>query len=223
MSKSPLALLLGLTLHAQQAIVNLPSADITPKGKNFLMHETQATPWGSARAWSGTNFYSYGVGRSTELAVTSYNGGSPLAGNFATGVGFKSAPVVAKTWNVKQTFGSMFILNHRGTGTGHFSYTHTSFELPKLETRISAGGFAGSRALFGKNTANFIAGIEQPILHHRFTLLAEWIAGKHELGFFIPGILFHPRKNHFIVAAYKIPNYAVNGKTGIVLEYGLIF
>ena len=116
-----------MTLHAQQAIVNLPSADITPEGKNFLLDENQVTPWGAARAWSGTNFYSYGVGRFTELAVTSYNGGSPLAGNFATGVGFKSAPVVAKTSNVKQTFGSMLTPNHRATGAGHFSHTHTSF------------------------------------------------------------------------------------------------
>ncbi len=223
MFKLPLALLLGLSLHAQQAIVNLPSADITPKGKHFLMHETQATPWGSTRSWSGTNFYSYGVGHATELAVTSYNGGSPLPGNFATGIGFKSAPMISKKRNVKQTFGSMLILNHRGAGAGHFTYTHTSLELPKLETRISAGGFVGSRALFGKSTGNFIAGIEQPIIHHRFTILAEWIAGKHELGFFIPGQLFHPKKNQFIVAAYKIPNYAVNGKSGIVLEYGLIF
>ncbi len=67
----------------------------------------------------------------------------------------------------------MLIFNRCGAGVGNFTYTHTSFELPKLETRVSAGGFADSRAPFGKYADNFIAGMEQPIIHHRFTILAE--------------------------------------------------
>ncbi|OYW08222.1 MAG: hypothetical protein B7X34_09080 [Acidobacteriia bacterium 12-62-4] len=124
--------------YGQQAIVNMPSADITPKGKHFLMHETQARAWGPGRSWSGTNFYAYGVGRSTELAVTSYNGGSPLARTFSTGVGFKSAP---QFWResrpeleAKLTVGQMMLFNHRGGGLGSFTYTHGSF-------RVLNGGF----------------------------------------------------------------------------------
>ena len=63
--------------YAQQAIVNMPSADITPKGKHFLMHETQTRAWNPGRYWLATNFYAYGIGRDTELALTSYNAGSP--------------------------------------------------------------------------------------------------------------------------------------------------
>ena len=83
----------------------------------------------------------------------------------------------------------MLILSHRGAGVSHFAYSQA------------------------RNP--YLRRSEQPILHHPFTLLAEWIAGQHELGFFIPGILSHPRKSQFIVAA--------NGKTGLALEYGLIF
>jgi len=78
--------------YCQQAIVNMPSADITPKGKHFLMHETQVRPQMAGRYWHGTNFYAYEVGKSTELAVTNYNAGGPAAKNFATGIGFKSSP-----------------------------------------------------------------------------------------------------------------------------------
>lgn len=31
---------------AQQAIINMPSADIKPKGNHFFMHETQTKWWG---------------------------------------------------------------------------------------------------------------------------------------------------------------------------------
>ena len=92
----PLVLFVVSLASGQQAIINMPSADITPKGKHFLMHVTQTRAWQPARSWSGTNFYAYGTGHSTELAVTSYNGGSPLSKNFATGIGFKAAPQLWK-------------------------------------------------------------------------------------------------------------------------------
>ena len=212
---------------AQQAIVNMPSADVTPKGAHFLMHETQMKSWGAKQFWSGTNFYAYGAGKATEIAITSYNGGSPLSTEFATGIGVKSAPQIFKKSlpqrEVKLTFGTMGILNHRGSGFGNFSYAHLSFRVPKLDTRLTGGGWVGTRQLFAKNTGNFLAGVEQP-LGKRFVLLGEWFAGNHDFGYFIPGILFHPRKNHFIVAAYKIPNPGNrSGVEGIVLEYGLVW
>jgi hypothetical protein len=212
--------------YAQQAIVNMPSADITPKGKHFLMHETQTRAWNPGRYWLATNFYAYGIGRDTELALTSYNAGSPKSPDFSTGVGFKSAPKILKNRfgerDLRQTFGSMLIVNHRGLGVGHFSYTHTSFRAPKLDTRLTVGGWAGTRQLFKKNTGNVLAGVEQPV-GHKMILLAEWFAGNHDFGFFIPGVLFHPAKDQFIVVAYKIPNNPRNGSPGFVLEYGLIF
>lgn len=204
----------------------MPSADITPKGKHFLMHETQFRSWRPDRSWSGTNFYAYGVGAQTELAITSYNGGSPLAPNFATGVGFKSAPQFLKDSHpdleLKLTFGQMAIFNHRGSGLGSFTYSHASFRLPKARTRISAGGWGGTRQLFERNTGGVLAGVEQP-LGKRFILLGEWLSGRHDFGYAIPGVLFHPAKNQAIVFGYKIPTGAEGGKTGIVLEYGITF
>ena len=222
----PLILFAVSLASGQQAIINMPSADITPKGKHFLMHETQTRAWQPARSWSGTNFYAYGTGHSTELAVTSYNGGSPLSKNFATGIGFKAAPQLWKhskpELELKLTFGQMAILNHRGSGLGSFTYAHTSFRLPDLSTRISIGGWAGTRQLFDRNTGGVLAGVEQP-LGRRWVLLGEWFSGRHDLGFAVPGVMFHPSKKQVIVAGWKIPTRASNGKSGLILEYGLTF
>lgn len=228
----PFTFALGLLLasagagSAQQAIINMPSADITPKGRHFIMHETQLRAWQPGRAWAGTNFYAYGAGRSTELAVTSYNAGRPLEPNFATGVGFKSSP---RFWarsrprlQARLTFGQMAIFNHRGGGLGSFSYAHASFRLPRSDTRISAGGFAGTRQLFKRNTGGALLGAEHPI-GKRWVLLAEWFSGRHDFGYAVPGILFHPAKRHMIVAGWKIPAGAEKGRSGLVLEYGLTF
>jgi hypothetical protein len=205
----------------------MPSADITPKGKTFLMHETQWRPQSNGRYWYGTNFFARGVGKSTEIAVTSYNSGSPAARNFATGIGFKSSPqFFAKSHaklELKLTVGQMAILNHRGKGLGSFSYSHLSFRTPGTHTRLTAGGFYGTEELFLKNTGNFLASFEQPLFHHKMQIVGEWLRGKHDFGFFIPGVSFHLPKNQVIVVAYKIANNPANGANGLVLEYGLTF
>ena len=221
-----LLLAFPLLAPAQQAIINVPSADITPKGKHFLMHESQFRSWQPGRSWSGTNFYALGLGRATEVAVTSYNGGAPLASNFATGVGFKSAPQFWKQsrprLEAKLTFGQMAIFNHRGSGLGSFTYTHASFRAPRLKTRLSAGGWAATRQLVDRNTGGVLLGAEHPI-GSRWILLAEWVSGRHALGYAVPGVFFHPSKSQIVVFGFKVPTGAPDGKSGLVLEYGLTF
>jgi hypothetical protein len=212
---------------AQQAIINLPSADVTPKGKNFLMHETQWKGWGKDGYWYGTNFYAYGLGKSTELAITNWNSGTPASPDFATGIGYKSNPQILKEKfphsEVRLTFGQMAVISHRGLGLGHFSYSHLSFRTPVTHTRLTGGGFFGTRQLFGKNTGHFIAGLEQPLMkHERLVWVNEWFAGNHDFGYYITGVLVQPYKKNMFVVAYKIPNH-VKGTPGIVLEYGLTF
>jgi hypothetical protein len=220
--------LIGLqkSAAAQQAIVNLPSADITPKGQHFLMHEMQTRPFGDNRFWYGTNFYCYGVGKNTELAVTTYNSGTPQALNENVGVGFKTAvPLFAGSHpnrEIKWTFGKMTTYNLRGRGMGGFVYTHGSFRLPKLQTRLTAGVSGGSRTLFKKNTVHAITGFEHPIIKHRLYAIGEWFSGRHDFGFFTPGVLFHPKtERQVIVIAYKIANNRANGANGLVFEYGM--
>lgn len=214
-------------LFAQQAIINMPSADITPRGKNFLMHETQWRWQQPGPYWYGTNFYCYGIGHATELTLTNYNTGVPSSPDFSTGIGFKSSPVIFKDRfperEIKLTIGQKAIFSHRGAGLGSFSYGHLSGRIPKLETRITAGAFASTRQLAGRATADFLGGVEQPLgAGGKIVFVNEWFRGRHDLGFFITGLLVHPGK-HIFVIAYKFPNVPANGRSGLVLEYGLFF
>lgn len=219
------AVLCLCTVRAQQAIVNMPSADITAKGTGMLMHETQMRPFqaGTYRYWYGTNFLTYGVGKNTELALTTYNAGTPVATNQNVGVGFKSGiPLGNDARERKITVGSMALFNYMGKGVGNFSYAHYSWRLPHARTRLTMGGWVGTEQMFKKNTGNFLGGIEHPV-NKRFYLLAEWFAGKHDGGFFIPGVLFHPTPKQMVVVGYKIANNPQNGAGGFVVEYGFFF
>ena len=214
----------SLEVMAQQAIVNLPSADITPRGQVFLMHETQTRSWNPGRYWYGTNFLTVGVGRGTELALTTYNHGGPAAPNAAIGVGFKTGirlfeEALAKE-EVQLTVGQMLIVSTSGRGIGNFSYGHGSFRLPRAGTRITAGISGGTDELFKKDTVHFIGAVEHK-LGKKWMLTAEWFSGRHDFGFLTPGVLYHPTPQTVIVVGYKIPNHATNGKAGFVFEFGI--
>lgn len=212
---------------AQQAIVNVPSADITPKGKNFFMHEAQVRTWGPQNFYSGTSFYCYGVGKSTEIAVTNYNLSTTAGANLATAVGFKSAPQFFKKnhdeLEVKLTVGQMAVMNHRGLGLGSFSYAHGSMKLPEIETRVTFGGYGATRQLLERNAGGVLAGIEHPLFHHKVVLLGEWFSGRHDFGAAIAGVLVHLPKKQLLVAGYKFPNSGDRSKQALVFEYGVFF
>ncbi len=59
--------------HAQQAIVTMPSADVTGPRQLFFMHESQVRVWGDRPYWAGTYFLTYGLGYGTELAATVFD------------------------------------------------------------------------------------------------------------------------------------------------------
>jgi hypothetical protein len=210
--------------RGQQAIINMPSADITPRGQVFLMHETQVRGWEPGRYWYGTNFMTYGVGKNTELALTTYNHGGPRTPNAAVGLGFKTGiPLFRKSLaerEVQLTVGNMMILSTTGRGIGNFSYGHGSLRLPRTGTRVTAGISGGTDELFKKDTVHFIGAVEHK-LNKRWMVTAEWFSGRHDFGFFTPGVLFHPTPETVFVVGYKIPNHRSNGKAGFVVEFGI--
>lgn len=205
---------------AQQAIINLPSADQTPRGKQFFMHETQLAGT-NPTAWATTHFYTYGVTDRFELAATLYNLRTPRSDNTTLGLGFKGAQrLLTKRFpgrEVQFTYGYMLPVSLQGRGVGTWAYSHLSARLPVLETRITAGGGYATRQVLDKDAWTVLGGIEQPLPHH-FVLVMEWFSGRHNSSNLIPGLLYHS-KNWIFVAGYKFPNDPVE-RHGLVLEVG---
>lgn len=218
--------------HAQQAIVTLPSADITDKRTLFAMKESQLRMWGDQPMWNATFFLTYGIGYHTELAATFFNIGVPSTGHASLAIGSKSAlPLFADKlpWlDLKVTAGLMGLVSLDARGVGHWIYTHISFRLLKLQTRLSAGVSQGSKVLFLKdNATSFITAFEQPIPWiHGLTLTGEWFSGSHDLSNLIFGAAYHPNPKLIFVLGYKIPTkdrvFTAN-EQALVFELGAFF
>ena len=218
--------------RAQQAIVTMPSADITDRGVTFAMKESQLRVWGPKPMWNATFFLTYGIGHHTELAATFFNIGVPATRNASLAVGEKtSLPLFAERWpqlELKLTFGAMGLLSLEAQGAGYWLYSHLSLRLPRIETRLSAGFSVGSQVLFLKDEAtSFIASIEQPLPWlHGLVLTAEWFSGSHDLSNLIFGAAYHPTPRVIFVLGYKIPtkdaHFALS-EQALVGEIGFFF
>lgn len=216
---------------AQQAIVSLPSADITPKHELFVMQESQIRPFGNKPYWNTTNFYCFGLGYHTELAITTFNLGVPGTGNVSVGQGFKtSLPILTgllPTSEVTVTFGAMALFSISRFEVGHWVYAHLSGRLPVTRTRLTVGYSHGSRHLFERhNVSSFMAAIEQPLGTDKLNLVAEWFSGEHDLGNFIWGLVFHPNHHWIFVLGHKVPTSGPvfgKDKMAMVTEVGLFF
>jgi hypothetical protein len=88
---------------------------------------------------------------------------------------------------LKVTAGQMTVLNHRGKEWGSFSYSPLSVRAPR---RSDCRRFNGASALFLRNMGNMLGGMENALFHHKVELVAEWMRGQHDFGFFLPGIIF---------------------------------
>lgn len=216
-------------VSAMQTIFNVPSADVTPKGKVFLQEEAQFRSWNPDAFYLGTTYSAYGIGHNTEIDATLFNVGAPATQNISMGVGFKSAipiPGLKEKFPAREfklTVGSDILIGLEGNGVGNWSYAHLSGRVPKLNTRLTAGISYGTRQVFGKETTAFIAGVEQPVTK-KLTLLGDWFSGsEHFAGYLIVGGSYALPKNMTLYAGYQIPNSPQVGASGFVVELAKIF
>ena len=214
--------------QAQQTTINLPSADQTPGGRFFYLHESQALFWQGSNYWATTNFLTYGITDDIEACLTQYQLGFPAQAYSAIGFGYKATKQLfaesLPDLELKLSFGQMFPISTTGLGIGVWTYGFASFRLPVLQTRLAVGISQSPRQNFGINTVVMTASFEQPITDH-INILGEWFAGQlHENAYFIPGFNYHT-KTLVIIAGYKIANLPGDPKSqnGIVLEIGFFF
>ncbi len=220
-----IALILSIVLFgfcnqvlAQQTIFNVPSADITEKGKIFVQHESQF----SDDFGLFTNYGAYGIGKYTELDLTLFGVSTNNINNEVLGLGFKTTLPLHEKTETKLTFGSLIPISLRGNGVGGYTYSHLSTRLPKLQTRITSGVFIGTNILFGRDVICNISGIEQPVTK-KLSIIMDWYSGKHANGFLIPGVSYAFNPALVLYAGYQIANNRSNGNNGFVIELAKFF
>lgn len=209
---------------AQQTIFNVPSADITPKNKNFIQHESQFRAKDPDQFLNTTNYYARGIGHDIELDATLFNLASPASNNVSLGLGFKSSTKIQEN-NFSETrmiFGSQIPFSLQGNGVGYWVYGAPSVALRQSGTRITAGISSGTKQIFGESVTCFIGGFEQRITN-KLNLIADWYSGNHALGLMDAGFSYALPQEFVFYGGYQIPNSRKAGRNGFVVEISKIF
>ncbi len=216
-------------IYAQETVFNVPNADITEKGKVFLLQEVQFTPWNPDASAEFTTYSALGIGHNTEIDATLFNVGAPATENISLGIGFKKVmpiPVLKEKFpkrEFKLTVGSEVLTGLEGNGIGNWTYAHLSGRVPKLNTRLTGGVTYIGRQVSDVDSFAFLSAIEQPV-SKKITLLLDWYSGsEHFLGFLVVGGSYDLTKNTKIYAGYQMPNSPRNGTAGFIVQISRIF
>lgn len=207
--------------QAQQLIISIPNADITPNNEYVFTGESQL----KIEKESGTEnfmFGTYGVGYCTELALSAYNMKIPQSSvNPSVAPGFKTSLQIFREKldkrQVKLTGGQMIPVSLSGEGIGSWTYGHLSFRLPVLNTRLTGGANYGTVQIFARNQFSFLGGVEQP-LTEKLMFVADWVSGTHQFAALAAGLQGHINRDTALVAAYKLPNNTRSGEKAIIFE-----
>jgi hypothetical protein len=206
---------------AQQTIFDVPSADVSERHDYFFQHQTVARTWSPQKRWVQTNALGIGLGSHLEWDLTMFNLDFSRPSEIIGSTGFKvSLPISGEQSRIPTRFvlGDMIQGGSiAGRHVGNWSYAMINAELPLTHTRLTGGIHHGSALLFGEHTLGFLGGVEQPVTA-KWMIQGDWMSGRHDLGYTIPGIVYHPIRHWMLSLGYQLPNHHAPGYRAVVFE-----
>ena len=227
----------------QQNLFNVPSSDITVKGKLFFQQQVNFLTNGTAAL---NTTFCYGLGKDFEVGGNFLGGyidphapGSSLQTNSDA-----SKPPVYPFFTVNLQKG--FVLSRTfklGVGTqagfspgmhfGNFTYLNLVTVIPKAQLKLITGVNHGSETILGPGDLNpffssvydpvgFQFGVEKEIVHSNVLLLAEHISGTHSLGVSVIGLGYHLTDHWVLSAGWQFSSAGNETPNSLVLEFTFV-
>jgi hypothetical protein len=223
-----LAFIAPLELRAQQTLFNVPTTDVLDRGKIYAELDVSFKPTDS----SSINKFSSFVPRVVVGTGANVEVGLNITGNIQPGSDTATLVPTAK-WKFYQgkdngwafvVGNNLFIpVRNRSYGAGNYAYAEISKTF-KSGTRITAGGYDFTKNVVSSaNRGGGQFAFEQP-LNRKVTVAGDWYTGKHNSGYFTPGVIFKPFPKVTGYAAYSIGNdHPGRGNHFFLLEVGYNF
>jgi hypothetical protein len=201
-------LLFGLSAFGQQTIFNVPVTDVLSPGKVYVELDPS---WKISRPRAESFIPRIVVGVPGHIEV-----GVNFNGVLQTGPDQTVISPTAK-WNLYKagddglsiTIGDHLYVpagNNRSYSFGNYVYAEASFKF-KTGTRVTFGGyhFSPNVVAEGAQRAGGQFGFEQG-LTQKLSFSADWLTGKHALGYFTPGFAYTFNRRFSGTVGYSIGN-----------------
>ena len=211
--------------RAQQAVFNMPNADVLERGKIYVELDAAFKPNNQAALRKFSSFvprFVVGVGGNVEVGLN-------VTGNLNPGA--DSTTLVP---NVKWRFyrnekrgvalyggTHLFIpVRRRAYKFGTYSYLAAAKTINK--TRLTAGAFIAGKNVFAPRAvrAGGQFAIEQTV-NDKLTFAADWYTGRHASGYLTPGVIYKPHPRVTTYWSYSVGNAdAARGNHYFLFEIG---
>lgn len=222
---------LAAKAQAEQAIFNVPSADVLDSKVVYVETDWYFRPWDDGNGKAGSAYLRgmVGIGHNIELGLNS--GALDL---LHTSNPFLDLSAKWRPWqkefsnNEKPGSIAWYLGTNNGVGLydqvsgelRHLSYTAAALRVPGVQTRIEAGPYFATKYVFGERRFGGLATIEQPVpFVNGLTVAADWFSG--DGASFTPGLIY-AFKNLTAYAAYGLANTGRKDDL-ITLELGYTF
>lgn len=235
--KSLLASVLLATLgagsaRAQQNFFNVPSSEITPKGKLFFQQQLNVA---ETHQQSSTTL-DLGLGKNFEVGVN-YAGLSIIDDRKAHPIFNDSVrsynPFLLVNAQKRLELGEHLAVALGGqfgvtttlhVRNGGLVYCNMVYHNDAFGLKAVAGPYYASSSYFGEGTRLFNdliglqAGFEKSIVHERLVLQTDFISGTHDLGEVVPGAAWYLTPHWILSAGYQVPTFGSSSIHSLVFE-----
>lgn len=223
------------TVLGQQNLFNIPSGDITPKGKVFYQHQLNLYSdkleskahfvVGLGKGWdAGVNLVGKTLGlRNNLVFLANDNPGRGALSPFLL-------PTLQKQFRVSPrldvNMGTQAGMNLTGKFEnkefGWYNYALGVYYLQQRKSRLVAGVYHTNPLLMGPgNRVGMLLGYEIK-LTPRWYLMGDWMSGSNDAGVAVIGGMYNMSRRSQLCFGMLVPNPGNPGPVGLVLELNLL-
>jgi hypothetical protein len=219
-------------INAQQNLFNIPSGDITPKGKLFYQHQINTY----SDKFESKGHLVYGVGKNWDVGLNLVGTGAYFHPEwkviYNSDFSKKEAlsPTLMATLQKQWKIDEQWTVNV-GTQTGVNLSTKSSEIQPaylhygligyqfKPGRRLLAGPYFTNQQYVGAgNTVGIHAGYEWK-LTEKWYLMGDFVSGNNDAAVLVPGIMYNVSKRVQLCLGYMLPNPNTIKNRAVVFEF----
>jgi hypothetical protein len=223
--------LLNYVTHGQQNLFNMPSGDITPKGKFFYQHQLNMYD----HKFESKGHFVYGLGKGWDVGANLVGKGAYFGPEWR-GLYNSETQKGALYPILMATLQKQFVLNNEwavnvGTQTGfnlsnklqnkqlaYYHYGLVSYQI-KPGRKFVAGPYVTNRMFVGNgNNVGMQVGYEWK-LNKNWYLMGDFISGNNDAAVFVPGIMYNVSKRVQLCLGYMVPNPNTPKPQAVVFEF----
>ncbi len=219
-------------IFAQQNLFNIPSGDITPKGKLFYQHQINTY----SNKFESKGHFVYGIGKKWDIGVNLVGTGAYFnpawksIENTDFSQGKALSPTLMATVQKQWTINDQWAVNI-GTQSGFNISSNTSNIQPaylhygligyqvKQGRKLLIGPYLTNQQYVGAgNKWGIHAGYEWK-LTDKWYLMGDFISGNNDSAVLVPGVMYNVGKRVQLCLGYMLPNPNTVKNQAVVFEF----